>query len=64
MHILSDSHAIHYFTDNLEILDILNTIDNPFVHVFYEINNNTQIPENLLEYEINGLITVQKELNI
>lgn len=58
--ILADVHAINHFMDNLEILDILNSVDNPFIHVFYELDNESQIPEMLIEYELNGLMTVLK----
>lgn len=60
--ILSDLESINQLLDSWDILDIANSVDNPYVHIFYEIENESQIPENLLEYEINGLMTIQKTI--
>jgi hypothetical protein len=59
--VLGDLAAINKLMDNMDILDIVNSVDNPFIHIFYEIEDQSQIPEMLIEYELDGLMTILKD---
>lgn len=56
--ILGDLITINVLMDNMDILDIVNSVDNPFIHIFYELEEQSQIPEMLVEYELNGQMTI------
>lgn len=59
--ILGDLASINTLMNNMEIVDLVNSVDNPFIHVFYELEHESQIPEMLIEYEINGVMSVIRE---
>jgi hypothetical protein len=59
--VLGDLVTINKLMDNMDILDIVNSVDNPFIHIFYEIEDQSQIPEMLIEYELDGLMTILKD---
>ena len=58
--ILGDLTTINVLMDNMDILDIVNSVDNPYVHIFYELEDQSKIPEMLIEYELNGQMTILK----